>query len=206
MELGEKIYELRKSNGISQEQLAEKEELNVTRQTISNWELGQTVPDIHQAKALAKIFKISLDELTNNEMKDILVDKISNTEELTEKMIKLLKILLIAIICFLIFGIIATSIFLVKEDERVKLEEKLLFQIQSQKIYCTVDNKEYGYEIFYDVYYNFTGYNVWYLNENVTAKEFEIINFKDYKDARQLIKDIKEYCENKGGTYKEVDK
>lgn len=204
MELGEKIYELRKKEGLSQEQLAEKEELNVTRQTISNWELGQTVPDIKQAKALAKIFKISLDELTNNEVKDVLVERIRNTEELTEKVVKLLKILLVVIICFLIFGIIATSIYKVKSDERIKLEEKLLFQVQSQKIYCTVDNREYGYEFFYDIYYNFKGYNVWHLNENVNAEKFEIINFKEYKDVRQVMKDIKEYCENNGGTYKEV--
>ena len=39
MKLGEKILELRKKNGFSQEQLGEK--INVTRQTISNWELGE---------------------------------------------------------------------------------------------------------------------------------------------------------------------
>ena len=39
MKIGEKLIELRKNNGLSQEQLAEK--LNVTRQTISKWELGQ---------------------------------------------------------------------------------------------------------------------------------------------------------------------
>lgn len=205
MKLGEKIYELRKRDGLSQEQLAEKEELNVTRQTISNWELGQTVPDINQAKALANIFKISLDELTNNEMKDILVEKINSTHELTEKMIKLLKILLVLIICFLILGIIFTTMYKIKSDQRTKLEEKLLFQSQSQKIYCTVDNKEYGYEIFYDVFYNFNGYNVWYISENVTAEEMEIIDFEDYKDVRQLMKDLKKYCEDNGGIYKEVE-
>ena len=46
-----------KKDGLSQENLAEK--LNVTRQTISNWESGQTTPDILQAKQLSKIFKIS---------------------------------------------------------------------------------------------------------------------------------------------------
>ena len=46
-----------KKDCLSQENLAEK--LNVTRQTISNWESGQTTPDILQAKQLSKIFKIS---------------------------------------------------------------------------------------------------------------------------------------------------
>ena len=43
MELGKKILELRKKKGLSQEELGEK--INVTRQTISNWELGETSPN-----------------------------------------------------------------------------------------------------------------------------------------------------------------
>ena len=46
MKLGEKILELRKKNALSQEQLGEK--LEVTRQTISNWELGETSPNPEQ--------------------------------------------------------------------------------------------------------------------------------------------------------------
>ena len=44
MEIGNKIQELRKKNGLSQEQLAEK--IGVARQTISKWELGETYPDL----------------------------------------------------------------------------------------------------------------------------------------------------------------
>ncbi len=66
MNLGEKIGELRKSKGITQERLAEK--IGVTRQTVSNWEGNVTVPDIGQALLLAKFFKISLDDLTNNNL------------------------------------------------------------------------------------------------------------------------------------------
>ena len=54
MELGNKILELRKKEKLSQEELAEK--INVTRQTISKWELNETTPDIKQAKELSKIF------------------------------------------------------------------------------------------------------------------------------------------------------
>ena len=43
MKLGENILKLRKQNGLSQEQLGEK--VNVTRQTISNWELNETTPN-----------------------------------------------------------------------------------------------------------------------------------------------------------------
>ena len=48
MEIGNRILELRKESKLSQEQLAEK--MNVTRQTISKWELNETTPDIKQAK------------------------------------------------------------------------------------------------------------------------------------------------------------
>lgn len=70
MEIGKKITDLRKNNKLSQEDLAEK--LGVTRQTISKWELGQTYPSINQAKELSKIFNISLDELVNNDIKNLL--------------------------------------------------------------------------------------------------------------------------------------
>ena len=47
-----KIYELRKKHNYSQEQLAEK--LDVTRQTISKWELNATSPDINQSKKIIR--------------------------------------------------------------------------------------------------------------------------------------------------------
>ena len=52
MEIGNKIMELRKKNNLSQEELAEK--VGVARQTISKWELGETAPDLKQAKKYLK--------------------------------------------------------------------------------------------------------------------------------------------------------
>ena len=65
MKLGEHIYHLRKQKGISQEQLAE--EINVTRQTISNWELDSTSPNPEQLKLLSKTLSVSIDELLDND-------------------------------------------------------------------------------------------------------------------------------------------
>ena len=76
MDINEKILVLRKKEGFSQESLAEK--LNVTRQTISNWELGQTSPDILQARLISKIFKISLDDLTDNQLEVDVKDNSNN--------------------------------------------------------------------------------------------------------------------------------
>ena len=91
MKLGENIFKLRKEYNLSQEQLAEK--INVTRQTISNWELGETAPNPEQLKLLSKELNISIDELLNNDIKQVLVEKVSNTEKLAKIIIKILKIL-----------------------------------------------------------------------------------------------------------------
>ncbi len=61
MNLATKIYSLRKQNGLSQEELAE--QLNVSRQTISKWELGESIPDTDSLTSLAKFFDTSLDYL-----------------------------------------------------------------------------------------------------------------------------------------------
>ena len=61
MELGKNINALRKEKGFSQENLAEK--VNVTRQTISNWELGETSPNPEQLILLSKALDKSIDEL-----------------------------------------------------------------------------------------------------------------------------------------------
>ena len=59
--LSENLKSFRKSKGISQEELAVR--LNVVRQTISKWELNETLPDICQSKKLANLYGLSLDEL-----------------------------------------------------------------------------------------------------------------------------------------------
>ena len=63
--LQENIYALRRKAGLSQEQLAER--LEVTRQTVSKWEGGHSVPDLEKLRAMAAIFGVTLDELTGTE-------------------------------------------------------------------------------------------------------------------------------------------
>lgn len=61
MNLGNNFFNARKKKGLSQEEVAEK--LGVSRQTISKWELDETIPDIYQSKKLANLYNLSLDEL-----------------------------------------------------------------------------------------------------------------------------------------------
>lgn len=65
--LGNKLYELRKKAGLSQEEFAEN--LNVSRQAVSKWERGETLPDTDNLITIAKLFNVSLDELIDNEIK-----------------------------------------------------------------------------------------------------------------------------------------
>ena len=65
MEFNNKLYELRKQKGFSQEELANR--LNVSRQTISNWEVGESTPDMEKLIAISDLFEISLDELVKGE-------------------------------------------------------------------------------------------------------------------------------------------
>ncbi|MBO5994569.1 MAG: helix-turn-helix transcriptional regulator [Firmicutes bacterium] len=66
MTLGQKITELRKTKGLTQEGLSEI--IGVSRQTIANWESDSTNPDINQAKAIAETFQVSLDDLLSMEV------------------------------------------------------------------------------------------------------------------------------------------
>lgn len=62
--LGNKLYACRKKAGLSQEELADK--MGVSRQAISKWECGESLPDVDNLISLAKIYGISLDELVEH--------------------------------------------------------------------------------------------------------------------------------------------
>lgn len=61
MSLGTSLAQARRKAGLTQEAVAEK--LGVSRQTISKWELNETLPDIRQSKRLAMLYRVTLDAL-----------------------------------------------------------------------------------------------------------------------------------------------
>ena len=95
MTLGQKLKEIRKKFGLSQEQLAEI--INVSRQAITKWETDAGLPDTENLKELSRIFEISIDYLldNNNELpllvmkkkldKDNYKNKISSYEEVLKE-------------------------------------------------------------------------------------------------------------------------
>ena len=78
MILADKIIDLRKKNGWSQEELAEK--LDVSRQSISKWEGAQSVPDMNKILRLSEVFGVSTDYLLKDELESCDALAVSETE------------------------------------------------------------------------------------------------------------------------------
>jgi transcriptional regulator with XRE-family HTH domain len=64
MNLPERLMKLRKAAGLSQEEVADK--LEVTRQTVSKWETGQSSPDLDKVLPLCELYNVTPDELLQN--------------------------------------------------------------------------------------------------------------------------------------------
>lgn len=111
MKLGEKVLKLRKKINISQEQLGE--QVGVTRQTISNWELGETSPNPEQLKLLSKALNISIDDLLENDIKSVEKDEVNKIESKPNKYLKVSKNIgiIIGILLFFFIVIIVSILF-----------------------------------------------------------------------------------------------
>lgn len=107
MDLGSKILELRKKQQLSQEKLGEK--VGVTRQTISNWELNETLPDTKQLIALSQALLISIDELVGNNTQNLLEQKVEKVEEKITTNNNLTKLIIALIILVALLLIIFVS-------------------------------------------------------------------------------------------------
>lgn len=82
MNLGERLFELRKSKSLTQDEVAEK--LNVTRQTVSKWETNQSTPDFDKIVPISELFEIGVEELITGKIKE---EKQEQTEEQKENVI-----------------------------------------------------------------------------------------------------------------------
>lgn len=183
MEIGNKILELRKQHNLSQEQLAEK--MGVARQTISKWELGETSPDLVQSKLLSQIFNVSLDELTNNDIRNVIITKVSNTEKLIKIVINILKIILLVIVIVvivLLFMVFCKDYFDVRPVASM------------QSIECTIDGKDYSYEVWQN---NETSYMI---DKIVTRDKNLNIDTTKYTNFEDIFSDIEADVVLRGGS------
>lgn len=186
MNLGENILKLRKSIGLSQEILAEK--VGVTRQTISNWELGETSPNPEQLKLLSKTLNVSVDELLDNDIKEILVEKVSNTEKLAGIIIKILKAIGIIFIVLLVIDFITLILFNVMKTNYNVYNEKTIATLE-----CTLDGNDYEYIVEYDNDDNII---------SASGSEFidNLVKDKNIEFGTSLVKYIEKYFEDNGGS------
>lgn len=184
MNLGKKIAELRRKNNLSQEELGEK--VGVARQTISKWEIGDTTPDINQVKIISKIFNISIDELVDNDINNVIVEKVSNTEKLAGITIKILKVLGILIIAFIILVFLFVIIFM------VDMPRKDYDIVGRTKISCQLNNEEYVYEAEYNKNYQV-------INSGGDAYIVNHTDIESYEDVNKIIAHIEDYFNDHGG-------
>lgn len=136
--LGNNILKLRKHLGLSQEELSE--QVNVTRQTISNWELNETQPNPEQLKLLSKALNVSVDELINNEIKSVIEKKIDNTAKYSKILIKL-----VIIICVMVFLLGLFNVFYSLKHRNQ--------EVNSIRLNCKLDNENYIIDIRDNNYY-----------------------------------------------------
>ena len=102
MEFNEKLQELRKQKGLTQEELAEK--LYVSRTAISKWESGRGYPNIESLKTIAKFFSVTVDELlSTDEVLTIAEEDNERKENLFRDLIYGLLDLSMALLLFLPF-------------------------------------------------------------------------------------------------------
>ncbi len=181
MSLGNKILELRKKKGLSQEQLGEK--IEVTRQTISNWELGQTTPNPDQLKLLSNALNISIDELLNNNIKNTLVEKVSNTEKLAHFTIKILKFIGVAFITLFIIDLIVLILFLATG--------KMPNVESSATTICNIKDNQYIIEFGTDQYFKCEN-----CSDSMTN---EIKKLVDFNNIDSSIENLEKYFKSKKG-------
>lgn len=87
MEFNNKLYTFRRQKGLSQEEPANR--LNVSRQTVSKWEVGDSTPDMEKLIAISDLFEISLDELVLDKKTGTVVvpaEKQNTVNEIAEKL------------------------------------------------------------------------------------------------------------------------
>lgn len=185
--LGEKIISERKKCKLSQEDLAEK--LGITRQTISNWELNETSPDLKQASKLCDIFNISLDELTGKE--NAILTKLDKTESNSKLIIKLVKTvgitlgtLIFILLCIVSFYIYSTNYY--TAEPTATGEGKICYYNGKISDYTVMKNNSDG-SLSYDI------------GDINIMNDLDLYNVKE-GEPKEILEKIVKYIKDNGGT------
>lgn len=185
--LGEKIISERKKCKLSQEDLAEK--LGITRQTISNWELNETSPDLKQASKLCDIFNISLDELTGKE--NAILTRLDKTESNSKLIIKLVKTvgitlgtLIFILLCIVSIYIYSTNYYTAEPTAT------------GEGRFCYYNGKISDYTVMKNNSDGSLSYDVGDIN---IINDLDLYNIKT-GDPKEVLEKIVKYIKDNGGT------
>ncbi|MBQ2835505.1 MAG: helix-turn-helix transcriptional regulator [Clostridia bacterium] len=150
MKFNEKLIELRKKAGLSQEELGYK--LDVTRQTVSKWELGETTPEMAKLVEMSKIFNITVDELTNDSeittnVNPIIEDKPIQDKNPKDKKVLIIIVTVLIVVILGIVGKVATTFIAINKvnefaNQGVEQEAKGFFGKIFSLLNKAIDNQE----------------------------------------------------------------
>ncbi len=201
MKFSEKLQTLRKNNKLSQEQLADM--LDVSRQAVSKWEGGQTYPEMDKLLSMCKIFGCTLDDLTNDEIKEIsnnyrnknitsnLVDELLDIINRTCKIFRNLKLknilkiifeMIIVVIILLLFNIPVQYIYSLGVDIFMNFGLKIgnilssIFNFVLSVIYIILSIIIFIYVYKIRVLDHYEKLN---LNENTLVKKDKVVDLKE---------------------------
>lgn len=138
MKFYEKLIILRKKALLSQEELAEK--LDVTRQTISKWELGQSKPDIDKLQMMSKLFEVDVNTLTNEDIS--LEDKGETKEDKNNKKEDGDRKFILYILIIIFIASLALLAYRVGTDIKTKKDE-IKEELRKEKEKAEKDEKEF---------------------------------------------------------------
>lgn len=199
--LSDNIKNIRKNKGVTQEELANR--LHITRQTISKWEKGYSVPDAEMLSKMADALDVSVTELlrmekTELEQSDAVADQLSRiNEQLTIKNRRTRRIWKAAIILFIVLVVIPIVIEIVAAIAFMPVGEKLegadVGFNGSTEWTCTLNGKEYACSVQYDRDYNIVSHG----GDDFIAKH---VDFAGCMDANELAKRLEDYFDRKGGS------
>ena len=107
MTLSEKLYNLRRKQGFTQEAIAEK--LDCSRQVISKWENGTTTPDAEMLKKYSELFGVSIDYLVKEDMEESTSTQTAGQNNGNEKLFGILGLVisLLGCVSLIVFGAIS---------------------------------------------------------------------------------------------------
>lgn len=185
--LGEKIISERKKCKLSQEDLAEK--LGITRQTISNWELNETSPDLKQASKLCDIFNISLDELIGKENAILTrLDKTENNSKLIIKLVKTVGItlgtLIFILLCIVSIYIYSTNYYTAEPTAT------------GEGRFCYYNGKISNYTVMKNNSDGSLSYDIGDIN---IINDLDLYNIKT-GEPKEILEKIVKYIKDNGGT------